>query len=227
VNLIRVAVLAALLAIPAVLTGVWVSSADARLAAFSIDPEKAPPVAAASDDAYCSPDLKRLLRRVLMSCGLVEGGAVRGCQPIQAKNVATLSGPDFNALFVPMKERGGIVQFDLDKAVLDAEDLAMVDQVFADRRGASWFFVVSRSSPEGSVQHNRELSQARATAVMTHLQEKFKDPDLEREVGLLWLGEEFAQLEAQFCDWKRSSTGACSPAELNRSAFITWIDCQL
>lgn len=67
----------------------------------------------------------------------------------------------------------------------------------------------------------------RAEAVMTHLRQQFNDPDLDKEVGMLWLGEEFAQLEAGFCAWKRSASGACSPEQLNRSAFIAWIDCQL
>ena len=39
---------------------------------------------------------------------------------------------------------------------------------------------------------------------LAHLRETFDDPDLDREVGLLWLGEEFAQLDSQFCDWRRS-----------------------
>jgi outer membrane protein OmpA-like peptidoglycan-associated protein len=225
---IRIGVLVVLLAIPAGLTGKWISSAETRLEESQAAPSEAPPVAAAADVGYCSPELKRILRRVLMSCGLVGGNAARGCQPVQAKNVATMSGNDFNALFRPMKERGGIVQFDLDKSDLDPQDIALVDQVFADQRGASWFFVVSRASPEGSVTHNRDLSKARAEAVMGHLRERFKDPDLDKEVGLLWLGEEFAQLENEFCAWKRSATGTtCSPEELNRSAFVAWIDCQL
>jgi outer membrane protein OmpA-like peptidoglycan-associated protein len=225
---IRIAVFVALLAVPAALTGKWISSAETRLEEMAAAPAEAPPVAAAADVGYCSPELKKILRRVLMSCGLVGGEASRGCQPVQAKNVATMSGTDFNALFRPMKERGGIIQFDLDKSELDPQDLALVDQVFADQRGASWFFVVARSSPEGSVTHNRDLSKARAEAVMTHLRERFKDPDLDREVGMLWLGEEFAQLENEFCEWKRSATGTvCSPEELNRSAFVAWIDCQL
>ena len=50
----------------------------------------------------------------------------------------------------------------------------------------------------------------------------------EREVGLLWLGEEFAQLDEEFCRWNRSRSAApCSGAALNRSAFIAWIDCRL
>jgi outer membrane protein OmpA-like peptidoglycan-associated protein len=77
------------------------------------------------------------------------------------------------------------------------------------------------------VEHNRELSKARAEGVMTHLRQQFKDPDLDKEVGMLWLGEEFAQLETEFCDWKRSSSATCSPEQLNRSAFVAWIDCQL
>ena len=224
---IRVAVLVVLLIIPAALTSRWISSADTRLQEMSATPAEAPPVAAAADVGYCSPELKKILRRVLMSCGLVGGEGARGCQPVQAKNVATMSGSDFNALFRPMKERGGIIQFDLDKSELDPGDVGLVDQVFADQRGASWFFVVARASPEGSVTHNRDLSKARAEAVMTHLRERFKDPDLDKEVGMLWLGEEFAQLENEFCEWKRSTTGSCSPEELNRSAFVAWIDCQL
>src|SRR5262249_873026 len=100
-----------------------------------------------------------------------------------AKNVATMSGDDFNALFRPMKDRGGIIEFDKDKSDLDPNDITMIDQVFADQKGASWFFVVSRASPEGSVEHNRDLSKARAESVMRHVQEGFKDPDLDKEVA--------------------------------------------
>ncbi|HET9624934.1 MAG TPA: hypothetical protein VFP84_26385 [Kofleriaceae bacterium] len=226
----RAIVLAILLGVPTVLTAAWIKSADARIEQAKATPatEEAA-VAAQSDVAYCNPELKKILRRVLMSCGLVgnNDNAVRGCQPVQAKNVATMSGHDFNALFKPMKDRGGIVQFDKDKSDLDAADLALVDQTFADQRGASWFFVVARASPEGSVEHNRELSKARAEAVMSHLRTQFKDPDLDKEVGMLWLGEEYAQLETEFCDWKRSAPGSCSSDQLNRSAFVAWIDCQL
>jgi outer membrane protein OmpA-like peptidoglycan-associated protein len=223
----RVAVGVALLAVPAGLTGAWIRSADTRLTEMSKAPAEQAAVASASDVAYCSPDLKRILRRVLMSCGLVGGNAARGCQPVQAKNVATMTGHDFNALFKPMQDRGGIVQFDKDKFDLDAGDLSLVDQVFADQRGASWFFVVARASPEGGALHNRELSKQRAEAVMTHLRQQFKDPDLDKEVGMLWLGEEYAQLETEFCAWKRSSSAACDVEQLNRSAFVAWIDCQL
>jgi len=61
------------------------------------------------------------------------------------------------------------------------------------------------------------------------LRDKYKDPDLDREVGLLWLGEEFAQLDQRFCEWQRSGSAAasCANENLNRSAFISWIDCQL
>jgi len=227
-TIIRIGVLAILIAIPVIFVSTWIKSADARLAEATAKPSEQAPVAAASDVGYCNPELKRILRRVLMSCGLVGNNATRGCQPVQAKNVATLSGPDFNALFKPMKERGGIIEFDKDKAELDTNDLQLIDAMFADQRGASWFFVVSRASPEGSVEHNRDLSKQRAETVMSHLKERFKDPDLDKEVGLLWLGEEFAQLEAEFCTWKRSATGtSCTTEELNRSAFVTWIDCTL
>ncbi len=228
----RIIALAILLAIPAGATAKWIGSAEGRLVESQATSSTVdqPAVAAASDVGYCNPELKKILRRVLMSCGLMGGEGGRGCQPVQAKNVATMTGTDFNALFRPMKDRGGIVQFDKDKSDLDQDDLALVDKVFADQKGASYFFVVSRASPEGSVTHNRDLSKARAEAVMSHLKQKFNDPDLEKEVGMLWLGEEFAQLEDEFCQWRRSATSECGGSknkELNRSAFVAWIDCQL
>jgi outer membrane protein OmpA-like peptidoglycan-associated protein len=223
----RIALLVVLIAAAPVATATWISSADTRLHELSVKPEELPAVAQASDVEYCNPELKRILRRVLMSCGLVGGNAARGCQPLEAKNVATMNGTDFNALFRPMKDRGGIVQFDKDKSDLDPTDIALIDKIFADQRGASWFFVVARASPDGSTLHNRDLSKLRAEAVMAHLKDKFKDPDLEKEVGMLWLGDEFAQLETEFCSWKRSAEGDCKTTELNRSAFIAWIDCQL
>jgi outer membrane protein OmpA-like peptidoglycan-associated protein len=225
----RAAALGALLLAPTIAIATWVTAADARLEIATAAPtEDLTAVAAAADVGYCSPELKRILRRVLTSCGLMgDGAAGRGCQPVQARNVATMSGPDFNALFLPMRERGGIIQFDRGKAELDSAGLALVDQVFSDQKGASWFFVVARASTDGSAAHNRDLSRQRAEAVMTHLRARFQDPDLDKQVGLLWLGEEFAQLEAEFCDWRRSAAGACTPSEINRSAFVAWIDCQL
>jgi outer membrane protein OmpA-like peptidoglycan-associated protein len=218
------------LAVPTVLAHAWVTDAKSRLrnTELNVQEESAVAVAKAADEQYCTPELKRILRRVLQSCGLLGSGQVRGCQPLEAKNVATMSGDDFNALFLPMAQRAGIVQFDRDSAQLDGQDIALIDQVFADQKGASYFFIVSRASPEGGTEHNRDLSKTRAEMVMNHLKQAFNDPDLDREVGLLWLGEEFAQLQDQFCSWRRSGTpGMCMPEEINRSAFITWIDCRL
>ena len=208
----------------------WVISAGDRLAEAEAAPSDAPAVAvaAASDEGYCSANLKKVLRRVLQSCGLLSSGEVRGCQPLEAKNVATLAGGDFNALFMPLADRAGIIQFDQDSTDLDPSDMALVDKVFADQRGASYFFVVARSSPEGSMVYNRDLSQRRAKGVVDHVKNTFQDPDLDKEVGLLWLGEEFAQLDDQFCTWQRSGDASvCNPEDLNRSAFIAWIDCRL
>lgn len=216
------------LMIPIALITIWVSSAETRLAEAQAEPpENEVAVASAANEGYCSGGLKKVLRRVLQSCGLLDSGTVRGCQPADAKTVATMSGSDFNALFRPMKHRGGIVQFEKGEAVLDVAATEMVDGVFADQKGASYFFVVSRSSPDGSTEFNRKLSKERAEAVMTRLREKFNDPDLDKQVGLLWLGEEFAQLEEEFCTWERSREGKCDQTELNRSAFVAWIDCTL
>ncbi|MFB6265379.1 MAG: hypothetical protein ABEL76_17405, partial [Bradymonadaceae bacterium] len=64
-------------------------------------------------------------------------------------------------------------------------------------------------------------------AVMSYLQRRFDRTEIKDRVGLLWLGEEYAQLEEQFCGWRRSRSGECSQRQLNRSAFIAWIDCTL
>jgi hypothetical protein len=64
--------------------------------------------------------------------------------------------------------------------------------------------------------------------VLDQLKTTFQDPDLEKQVGLLWLGEEYAQLGQDFCQWQRSGeAAACEPEDLNRSAFVAWIDCRL
>jgi outer membrane protein OmpA-like peptidoglycan-associated protein len=230
-NLFLVGVGGLSMLLPAILAASWITAAKTRLVRAEEEQAAGPrqvAVAAQANEAYCTPALKKILRRVLQSCGLIGGRAGRGCQPMDAKNVATMSDADFNALFVPMLGRGGIVQFEQSSFELDAEDKQLVEKVFSERRGASYFFVVARASPEGSVATNRELSRGRAEGVLSHLQTTFKDPDLESQVGLLWLGEEYAQLDPSFCNWKRSGVAdVCTPEDLNRSAFITWIDCRL
>ncbi len=139
--------------------------------------------ASAANEGYCSGNLKQILRRVLTSCGLIQGGGSRGCQPLQARQVAAMSGGDFNSLFAPLAQRAAIIQFDLDKADLDPAAMELLEKTFADQRGASYFLVVSRASPEGSVEHNRELSHHRADAVLEHIKGKFNDPELEARGG--------------------------------------------
>ena len=232
---LRVVLGIACAAAPMMMAGGWVRGAGKRLAkieageAVADDADQGEvAIATAADEGYCSGDLRKILRRVLQSCGLMGSGEVRGCQPVQAKSVATMTGEDFNALFLPLSQRAGIIQFDKDSAELDASDSSLLDRLFADQRGASYFFVVARSSPEGSTDHNRELSQKRADAVMGRLRSVFNDPDLDREVGMLWLGEEYAQLDQDFCSWSRSGAAdKCKPKDINRSAFVAWIDCRL
>jgi hypothetical protein len=184
------------------------------------------PIASAADEGYCTPGLKAVVRRVASSCGLVEGG--RGCTPASAKSVATMSGADFNALFTPLAQRAHIIQFDAEQTTLDDPGQKEVDKVWAEKGGASFFFVVARASPDGDPDYNTKLSQGRAESVMAHLKGQYpQDEDLSK-VGLLWLGEDFAQLDDKFCQWQRSRTGTeCSPKEINRSAFVAWIDCAI
>jgi outer membrane protein OmpA-like peptidoglycan-associated protein len=218
--------------LPTVMVVSWEKQADNRLTAAELTATSAPApevaVAQEANEDYCTPELKQILRRVLTSCGLIGGGGGRGCQPLEAKNVATMAGNDFNALFGPMKQRGGIVQFEQGASELDANAQGLVDRVFADRAGASYFFVVARASQDGATEYNRKLSEQRAQAVMAHLHGTFDDPSLDGQVGLLWLGEEYAQLDPSFCEWPRSGAAErCKPEDLNRSAFLAWIECRL
>src|SRR5262245_58964173 len=96
----------------------WVSSAAERLTT----PEAEKPKVAVADQAevaYCTPQFKQVLERVLHSCGLSEGETRRGCEPADVKTFASISDEDFNALFTPLKERGGVIMFNEGEDKLD------------------------------------------------------------------------------------------------------------
>lgn len=209
-----------------------VRSAALRLEKGVSEAAEKPAVAIANDaDApYCTPDFKTVLQRVLNACGLVGEGAEarRGCQPAEIEKIASISDEDFNALFTPLKNRGAIVMFDDNSFELDAGGKARVEELWKDRRGARYFFVVARASKTGTPQHNRSLSNKRANSVLLHVADTFKEKDLDKKVGLLWLGNEYAQLGQDYCTWENSRAGKpCSAEAINRSAFVSWVDCQL
>jgi outer membrane protein OmpA-like peptidoglycan-associated protein len=193
--------------------------------------DAARPAVAVANDAeapYCTPAFKTVLQRVLNACGLTGTDARRGCQPADVKNLASISDEDFNALFTPLKGRGGVVMFDDGSEKLDDAGKKMVEELWVDRRGARYFFVVARASKSGSPEFNRTLSHKRANTVLFEIADKFKEPDLDKKVGLLWLGEEFAQLGKDYCEWNVSRKDAqCTAEAINRSAFVSWVDCQL
>jgi outer membrane protein OmpA-like peptidoglycan-associated protein len=218
---------AAAIAVPSALVASWANAAEQRLLQ-SEGAAREVAIASVANDTYCTPELKGVLRRVAASCGLVQGGGGgRGCQPMQAQKVAALSGQDFNALFKPLSQRAHILQFDPMTTSLDPQARALVEKAWSDQRGASFFFVVARASTDGSEDYNQALSRDRAKSVLQHLEQTFHDEDLKKQVGLLWLGEEFAQLPDEFCTWSRSRTGDCRTSDINRSAFVAWIDCAI
>jgi len=215
------------LLIPAFMIFSWLGAAQERLD-MPADAAAQPQVAIASvnEDAYCTPKLKSIVRRVATACGLI-GGAGRGCQPMQAQQVAQLSDEEFNALFRPLGKKARIVHYDADSVDLDDYGRRSVEDAWGNQGGASFFFVVARASPDGKTDHNEKLSAGRAQSVLGHLEQKFSDPNLKKQVGLLWLGEGFAQLGEEFCQWTRSRSDECTSKEINRSAFIAWIDCAI
>jgi outer membrane protein OmpA-like peptidoglycan-associated protein len=216
------------LVVELVMVQVAVANAKERLTT----PEAAKPqvaVAAQSEVAYCTPRFKQVLERVLHSCGLVGGeGGRRGCQPADVKTFASINDEDFNELFTPLKDRGGVVLFDEGKDDLDDKAKKLLDDMWFERKGARYFFVVARASKTGTVDKNRALSHRRANSVMYYLKEASKETEIEKTVGLLWLGNEFAQLSKDYCSWNSSRPeGKCNDESVNRSAFVSWVDCRL
>lgn len=206
----------------------WTSSAAERL----VTPEAEKPKVAIADQsevAYCTPQFKQVLERVLHSCGLGEGeGARRGCKPADVKTFASISDDDFNALFTPLKDRGGVVLFDEGRDDLDERAKKLLEERWFARKGARYFFVVARASKTGNQDKNRALSHRRANSVMYFLKQLANDPDIEKKVGLLWLGNEFAQLSKEYCSWPNSRADEkCDEEPINRSAFVSWVDCRL
>jgi outer membrane protein OmpA-like peptidoglycan-associated protein len=144
------------------------------------------------------------------------------------KTFASISDADFNALFTPLKDRGAVVLFDEGEDKLDDKAKKLLEDKWFARKGARYFFVVARASKSGNQAKNRALSHRRANSVMYHLNEVANDPEIEQKVGLLWLGNEFAQLSKDYCAWPSSRPEEkCEDETINRSAFVSWVDCRL
>lgn len=177
---------------------------------------------------YCTPKFKEVLARVIHACGLDGGDSRRGCQPADVKTLASINDDDFNNLFIPLKDRGGVVMYDDGSEKLDDDAKKMLEDLWIDRKGARYFFILARASKTGAPDFNRSLSHKRANSALFHIGDKFKEPDLDKQVGLLWLGNEFAQLGQDYCKWNVSRKNkACTAEAINRSAFVSWVDCQL
>jgi len=221
---------AAALGIVSVLIMVSISSAKNRLAGIGTKERQAVATAQEAEVAYCTSDFKTVLERVLHSCGLSTQTERRGCKPSDIKTFAAIDDKDFNALFHPLKERGGVLLFDEGSDVLDETGQKVLEERWFERKGARYFFVVARASKTGTAAQNRALSHRRANSVMFHLQKISEETqeELNQKVGLLWLGNEYAQLSGEYCQWPRSRPEAeCGDEPINRSAFVSWVDCRL
>jgi outer membrane protein OmpA-like peptidoglycan-associated protein len=207
---------------------VSVANAGDRLKHPEVDKPKIA-VADNSEVAYCTPRFKEVLQRVLHSCGLADTGTRRGCKPTDVKTFASINDDDFNELFTPLKGRGGVIMFDNGRSELDEEGKKALEDRWLDRKGARYFFVVARGSRTGTQARNRQLSHERANSVMFQIKAVAKDdPDLDKKVGMLWLGNEYAQLHSDYCTWPISRPGKkCDEEAINRSAFVSWVDCRL
>lgn len=206
-----------------------VRAASERLVSGATEAKPAAKVATADDAElpYCTPEFKQVLARVIHACGLGGTEGRRGCQPTDVKTLASISDDEFNKLFTPLKDRAAVVMFNEGADVLDDAAKQALDDRWQDRKGARYFFVVARASKSGAVDVNRALSHKRANSVMFYLADKYKDPEIDKKVGMLWLGKEFAQLDQEYCKWNVTRPEKCDPDGINRSAFVSWVDCRL
>lgn len=214
-----------------VLSGVVLSGtrgAARRLAERASEARPEVAIASQAEVDYCTPQFKEVLKRVLHACGLEGATSRHGCAPSDVKSFASISDDDFNALFTPLRERGAVLLFDNAEDTLDEASQRLLDEKYADRRGARYFFAVARASKSGNQSKNRALSHRRANSVKFHVAQTAADPDLDKKFGQLWLGNEFAQLNKTFCDWPNSRPDQkCSLEAINRSVFVSWVDCRL
>lgn len=205
----------------------WVSSATERLE-HPAETKAKVAIADQAEVAYCTPRFKEVLERVLHSCGLAQDETRRGCKPADVKTFASISDSDFNELFTPLKDRGAVILFDEGMQDLDDGAKKLLEDKWFQRKGARYFFVVARASKSGNQAKNRALSHRRANSVMFHLTSVANDPEIDKKVGLLWLGNEFAQLSKDYCGWPTSRPNEkCDEEAINRSAFVSWVDCRL
>jgi outer membrane protein OmpA-like peptidoglycan-associated protein len=205
----------------------WVSSATNRLEHPAEEKAKVA-IADQAEVAYCTPRFKEVLERVLHSCGLAQDETRRGCKPADVKTFASISDADFNELFTPLKERGAVILFDEGMQDLDEGAKKLLEDKWFQRKGARYFFVVARASKSGNQAKNRALSHRRANSVLLDLTSVANDPEIDKKVGLLWLGNEFAQLSKEYCSWPTSRPNEkCDEEAINRSAFVSWVDCRL
>lgn len=203
-------------------------SAATRLKAPQAEDARQVAIADQAEVGYCTPQFKEVLQRVLHACGLEGGNSRHGCQPSDVKSFASISDSDFNALFHPLKDRGAVLLFDNAADELDEGSKKLLEERFLDRKGARYFFAVARASKVGNQAKNRALSHRRANSVKFHVQSLLPDPDLDKKFGQLWLGDEFAQLSEEFCTWPNSrAEEKCNAEAVNRSVFVSWVDCRL
>ena len=227
----RIGILAVLLAIPATATGIWIGSAEARLEELSAKPGEgaAVAVASASDVEYCNPELKRILRRVLMSCGLVGGerGARLPAGPGQERR-----DDDRRRLqrAVPADE-GARRHRPVRQGQGRARRRGPRARRSGVRRSARRELVLrrlARRRPRARSQHNRDLSKGARRgrdeppprAVQGSRSRQGGRPALARR-GVRPARDRVLRVEAQL------HRHGCTPEEINRSAFVAWIDCQL
>ena len=161
-----------------------VSAAGERLKTGATEePKSQVAIANDAEAPYCTPAFKQVLQRVLNACGLVGTDSRRGCQPADVKTLASISDDDFNALFTPLKDRGAVIMFDDGSEKLDEGGKKVIDDLWVDRRGGRYFFVVARASKTGTPDLNRALSHKRANSVLFEIGDKFNDADLDKQVG--------------------------------------------
>jgi hypothetical protein len=209
-----------------------VSAASKRLAEPARkDPALQAAVADHTEAPYCTPQFKEVLQRVINACGPRRPGvpsrlpARRRQDPGQHQrrrfqrpvHAAGPAGGD-PALRRRLREAGR----GREEAAGGALGGPARRSLFLRRRPG--VEERHRGDEPGAVPQAGELGAVLPAGALQGAR-----PGAGQEDRLLWLGKEFAQLTKSYCaDWAHSHTGKpCNEEAINRSAFISWVDCRL
>ncbi len=231
-NLIVAAIVAiVVLAFPVVAVVSWTGAASARLDEQEATASERPQagVAQEANESYCTPELKRILRRVLRAAGSSAARAGAAASRSRRSNVATMERRRLQRAVPPDEgpRRDHPVRASVRRARRGRRDSSSIasSPISAARATSS---SCRARRPRARPSQPRAQHAARRGRDGPPRSETFNDPDLAAtgRPALARRGVRPARSELLRLAPQRQRP-QLRPDDLNRSAFIAWIDCRL